>query len=111
MVKISIATVRSLINHLSYPVDNNSTKVNISRDRLLKHIGLTESQLNQEQQLINSVTYDALFSFAQGLLENNQIGFEFGKTISPDRWGILGYIAFTAPTLKIALAKQKNIKL
>ncbi len=109
MAKISIATVRALINYLSKPNTHPSNKFNgICRTKLLAEIGISELQLNQTTQLIESAKYEALFTFAEHELQRKNIGFEFGKTITADRWGILGYIAFTSPTLKMALIKQRK---
>jgi len=106
MAKVSIATIRSLVNYLNS--SNHSNKQGIDRTILLAEINLSEMQLNQTQQLINSLYYENLFLFAQQKLMNEHIGFEFGQNISADRWGILGYIAFTSPTLKVALEKQRK---
>ena len=109
MAKISIATVRALINYLSGPNHLSSVKPkNICRSTLLTITGLDELQLNQSMQLIDSAKYEALFTFAQSELQSSTIGFEFGKAITVDRWGILGYIAFTSPTLESALVKQRK---
>jgi len=107
MAKISVATVRALINFLSTPNNSSSSQLGIiCRTQLLAEIDLTELQLNQSTQLIDSAKYEALFSLAERKLKHTSIGFDFGKAISIDRWGILGYIAFTSPTLKAALSKQ-----
>lgn len=109
MAKIAIATVRALINFLSK--QNNSANLafkSISRAQLLAKINLTELQLNQSSQVVDSTKYESLFTFAEQELGNKKIGFEFGQAITIDRWGILGYIAFTSPTLKTALAKQRK---
>ena len=109
MAKISIATVRALINYLSKPSTSScDTYLGISRTTLLAKIGVSELQLNQSTQLIESAKYETLFAFAERELQRKNIGFEFGKTITADRWGILGYIAFTSPTLKVALIKQRK---
>jgi AraC-like DNA-binding protein len=111
MAQISIATVRALINFLSDPsylldrqVDTNS------RTQLLDVANLTESQLTHSSLLIDSAKYEALFTYAEQTFQLNTLGFDFGKTISADRWGILGYIAYTSPTLKVALAKQRKFQ-
>lgn len=109
MAKISIATVRALINFLSEP--NNSPcfdSTPISRTKLLAELGLSELHLNQSIQLIDSSKYEVLFFFAERELHSNSVGFDFGKAITIDRWGILGYIAFTPPTLNMALTKQRK---
>ena len=109
MAKISVATVRALINFLSESSKLTAPKLEgICRARLLAEIDLTELQLNQSSQLIDSAKYEALFSLAERTLKNTSVGFDFGKAISIDRWGILGYIAFTSPTLKAALIKQRK---
>jgi len=109
MAKISTATVRALINFLSNSCTSPTIKTGkICRTKLLAEIDITELQLNHSTQLVNSAKYEALFTFAEHELQSKSIGFEFGKSISADRWGILGYIAFTSPTLKIALAKQRK---
>jgi AraC-like DNA-binding protein len=107
MAKISIATIRSLVNYLSNSTlaASNDYK-NICRDKLLAEINISELQLNQNTQLIDSTKYEALYSLAEREIERKDIGFEFGKSITADRWGILGYIAFTSATLKDALSKQ-----
>ncbi len=109
MAKISIATVRALVNFLSKPSNDSALPLKgVSRAQLLAEINLTESALNQSIQVIDSTKYEALFTFAERVLQNRNIGFDFGKAISIDRWGVLGYIAFTSPTLNIALAKQRK---
>ncbi len=106
MAKVSIATIRSLVNYLNS--SSHLKKQKIDRALLLAEINLSELQINQTEHLINSSYYEKLFSFAQQKLLNSHIGFEFGQNISADRWGILGYIAFTSPTLKVALEKQRK---
>ena len=100
MTNISLDTVQSLVNYL--------TVNGIKRDVILAKIGLTEQKLNQSNQFINACDYELLYQLAEQEIPFRNIGFEFGKTIDPDRWGILGYIAFTAPTLKAALVNQRN---
>ena len=58
--------------------------------------------------MIDTSTYELLYQLAEQNLACKNIGFEFGKLIEPDRWGILGYIAFTSPTLKAALNNQRK---
>ena len=115
MAKISMATVRALINYLRQ--QNTSTVEQESAaeqdnsfccTKLLASIGLNELALNQSSLLIDSTKYETIFSFAERELNLTHIGFEFGKTITADRWGILGYIAVTSPTLKMALQKQRK---
>ena len=109
MAKISIATVRALINYLSKPSTSSSDEYRgISRNKLLSEIDISELQLNHSTQLVESAKYESLFNFAERELQRKSIGFEFGKTITADRWGILGYIAFTSPTLRVALTKQRK---
>ncbi len=98
MPQISLSTLRSLVNFL--------TKKGIAHELLLQQISLTVNQLENSQDLIDCQKYEALFTLAESSLAIKNIGFEFGQQIAADRWGILGYIAFTAPTLKTALACQ-----
>jgi AraC-like DNA-binding protein len=100
MPKIALSTVKSLINFL--------TTEGISRELMLSKAALTEQQLNQSNDLIDTSTYELLYQLAEENLPFKNIGFEFGKLIEPDRWGILGYIAFTSPTLKAALNNQRK---
>jgi len=109
MAKISIATVRALVNFLSKLSNSSPLQLKgVSRAQLLAEINLSEFELNQSIRVIDSTKYEALFSLAERTLQNKSIGFDFGKVISIDRWGILSYIAFTSPTLKVALAKQRK---
>jgi len=109
MAKISIATLRALINFLSKPdllsIDNAESN---SRSKLLTEINISELQLKQSTQLVDSAKYEAIFAFAEREMNCTNIGFDFGKAITADRWGILGYIAFTSPTLKAALTQQRK---
>ena len=102
MTNISLDTLRSLINFL--------TKKGLNRTELLSCVNLTELALNTHTttNLINSDAHEALYVLAQHYLKDNEIGFEFGKTIEADRWGLLSYLAFTSPTLKVALEHQKK---
>ena len=109
MAKISIATVRALINFLTSPQQlNNLENKNLCRAQLLAELNLNEQQLKQSTHLVDSSKYEALFTIAEQTLENKKVGFDFGKAISADRWGILGYIAITSPSLKVALEKQRQ---
>lgn len=103
MSEISSATVRALINFLCADKENS-----LNKEGLLAHIDVSEELIYKGQGLLESTIYDEVFSFAVQKLNRNNIGFEFGQTISPDRWGILGYIAFTSPTLHQALTKQRK---
>lgn len=100
MPQITLDTVKSLVNFL--------TVQGVNRDQLLQRVHVTEQQLNKSNQMINTLDYESLYQFAQAELHNNSIGFEFGQQIEPDRWGILGYIAYTAPTIKTALLNQRK---
>jgi len=109
MAKIGIATVRALINFLSKENGFDTLPFeSISRSHLLDEINLTELQLNQSNHVVESEKYEALFIFAEQKTQQKNIGFEFGKAITADRWGILGYIAFTSSTLQTALVKQRK---
>jgi AraC-like DNA-binding protein len=100
MAKIALDTVKSLLNHL--------TLKGLDREQMLVTVGLSEQQLNQSDLLLDTSLYESLYQLAQTQLASQTVGFEFGQTIEPDRWGILGYIAFTAPTLAAALANQRK---
>ena len=103
MTTVSLATVRALVNYLS-AIDNKK----IQRSHLLNTLDLTEPELNQTQKSITSSDYENLFILAEKALNDLKIGFDFGREITPDRWGILGYIAFTSPTLEEALISQRK---
>ena len=100
MAKVSMNTVRSLINYLSIQ--------GITRELLLQKIELNEAKLNDSQCFMDTKFYEALFQLAEVELNDKTIGFKFGQAIEADRWGLLGYIAFTSPTLKSALEKQRK---
>ncbi len=100
MPKIALNTVKSLINYLS--------SVGVERELILSETNLTEQRLNQSNDLISTSVYESLYDFAEQRLPYKNIGFEFGQLIEPDRWGILGYIAYTSPTLKAALENQRK---
>ncbi|MBL4909342.1 MAG: AraC family transcriptional regulator ligand-binding domain-containing protein [Alteromonadaceae bacterium] len=100
MHKIALDTVKSLANYL--------TMKGIDRKLILSKINLTETQLNQSNQLINTTIYEDLYKIANDKLTIKNIGFEFGQLITPDRWSILGYIVYTSPTLKNALINQRK---
>lgn len=107
MAKIAIATLRALINYLTKN-DLYANKPNkLFRSNILSHLDISEEKLSQCKLLVDSELYEKLFILAEKTF-HHEIGFEFGKTITPDRWGILGYIAFTSPTLKIALQQQRK---
>lgn len=107
MAKISIATLRALVNYLSKNDLYRDKPTRLCRSELLSLIDISETDLNQSTLLVDSNKYEKIFALAEQTLQH-EIGFEFGKTITPDRWGILGYIAFTSPTLKIALQQQRK---
>ncbi|UAA40042.1 AraC family transcriptional regulator ligand-binding domain-containing protein [Paraneptunicella aestuarii] len=100
MPKIALDTVRSLINYLSVK--------GIDRDILLAKTGLSEKQLNQSGELVSTTIYESLYQLAENKLQCKTIGFDFGKVIEPDRWGVLGYIAYTAQSVKSALENQRK---
>ncbi len=100
MPNIALDTVRSLVNYLSLQ--------GLERAELLNEVDLSESQLRESGQLIPTGVYDQLFTMAQTKLNNPMLGFEFGQQIEPDRWGVLGYIAYTSPTFAEALASQRK---
>ena len=100
VTKISLDTVKSLINYL--------TQCGLDRDSLLHNAKLSEMELNQSGKLINTSVYESLYQHAQFELNSQTIGFEFGKTIEPDRWGVLGYITFLSPTLKETLINHQK---
>lgn len=95
-------TVRSLVNFLSGQ--------GLSRDELLRVVALSESELNQTGELIDTAQYETLYQYAEQQLGRKTIGFEFGQSIDADRWGILGYIAFTSPNIQIALDHQRHFQ-
>ncbi len=100
MPKIALDTLRSLVNNLS--------EKGLPRDQVLAHVGCSEQQLSQSGELIDTSVYESLYNFAERHLNNKSIGFEFGQVIEPDRWGVLGYIAFTAASVKAAMEKQRQ---
>jgi len=100
MPKIALDTVRSLINYLS--------DVGLDRENLLQHINIAEGELNQSQQLISIERYEKLYGYVDQFTDIQNIGFEFGQAIEADRWGILGYIAFTSPDLISAIESQRR---
>jgi len=109
MANISIDTIRALINFLT--VEKTVSGV-ISRQQLLDHIKTSEQQLLQNRQLVASELYESLFIFAQQKCSDKKVasmlGFKFGQAISPERWGILGYIAYTSNNLYDALQNQRK---
>ncbi len=109
MANISIDTIRALINFLTVEKTVNN---DISRQELLEYIAMNEQQLLQNRQLVASELYESLFIFAQQKCSNKKIastlGFKFGQAISPERWGILGYIAYTSNNLHDALQNQRK---
>jgi len=98
MPTTSLDKVKSLINYL--------TVMGVKRSVILDKVGLTESELNQSNQMVKSCGYENLYLLAEQETGSKAIGFEFGQVVEPDRWGILGYIVYTAPTLKAALINQ-----
>jgi AraC-like DNA-binding protein len=103
MSTVSLDAVKSLIHFLS--------KNGIPRDKSLSIVELDESQLHRSRVLIDSSHYEALYKFAadeylKGRFKIRNIGFEFGKVISPDRWGLITQIAFSSPNLEAALKHQ-----
>lgn len=100
MPKIALDTLRSLLNHLIVQ--------GLSKEHILAHLGLSESQLSQSGELVDIKLYESLYAFAERHLNSKTIGFDLGKGIEADRWGTLGYIAFTAPSIKAALACQRR---
>lgn len=109
MAKISIATIRALINFLSNPnISYFEQSEKICRNKLLAEINISELQLKQGTLLVESAKYEKLFMLAEHEFQHKTIGFEFGKMITADRWGILGYIAFTSASFNVALQKQRK---
>jgi len=100
MPTIALDTVKSLANYL--------TAQGLDRPLILDCIQLSEAELNQSRQLIDAQHYESLFRLAEQQLGRNTIGFEFGQTIEADRWGILGYIAFTSASFREASSKQQK---
>jgi AraC-like DNA-binding protein len=100
MASIALDAVRSLVNYLSAQ--------GIARAQLLNAINMSEEQLRQSGQLIATPVYDTLFELGETQLHNPMLGFEFGQHIEPDRWGVLGYIAYTASSLAEALGSQRK---
>jgi len=100
MSTISLNAVKSLIHFLN--------KKGINREKLLSIAEIEESQFKLSRVLIDASHYEALYNYAEGeYLKGNlaiqNIGFEFGKLISPDRWGLITQIAFSSPNLESAL--------
>jgi len=100
MATISLDVVKSLVNYL--------TIKGIDRQSLLNAIDTSEQQLNQSGELIDANCYEALYQLAEQQLGSTHIGFDFGQIIEADRWGLLGYIAFTSPSPKAAIANQRK---
>lgn len=100
MLKISLDTVKSLINYLK--------SLGLDRQTLLSVSKQTEQSLNVASHLIDASHYEKLLEHAETNLDNKSIGFEFGQHIEADRWGVLGYIAYTSETLKDALLSQQK---
>jgi AraC-like DNA-binding protein len=99
MVNISSNAVYSFINYLHI--------LGIERTQCFELINLTEQKLNQ-QKLVDIKHYQALYSHANGLLNIKNLGFKYGQHIHTDRWGVLGQIVFTSPTIEVALANQRR---
>jgi AraC-like DNA-binding protein len=100
MTKISLDTIRSLINYL--------TLQGADKTRILSLLQLGDENLNQSRQLVDSNVYQKLFEFGEQLIADPQLGFHFGQQIEAERWGVLGHIAFTSATLADAVAKQRQ---
>lgn len=100
MASITLDAVRSLVNYLSAK--------GLDRAELLSTANLSEEQLRQSGQLVATTVYDKLFELGEAKLHNTMLGFEFGQHIEPDRWGVIGYIAYTATTLAEALSSQRK---
>ncbi|BFM17355.1 AraC family transcriptional regulator [Maricurvus nonylphenolicus] len=100
MASIALDAVRSLVNYLSAR--------GMDRQQLLSTINVSEEQLCQTGQLMPTSVYDQLFELGEKQLNNPMLGFEFGQDIEPDRWGVLGYIAYTASTLAEAQGSQRK---
>ena len=98
MPQTSLDKVKSLVNYLSVQ--------GIERSLILSKLGLTDQQLNESNKLVDTREYEQLYLLAEQQLSTKMIGFEFGQTIEPDRWGVLGYIVHTAPSLQAALECQ-----
>ena len=101
MSNVSLNAVKSLIHFLS--------KQGISRNKLFSVAGLQESHCQVSRALIDTAHYEALYLFAEneyllGNLKLRNIGFEFGKQISSDRWGLITHIVFCSPNLESALS-------
>lgn len=99
MVNISNNAVYSFINFLHI--------LGIKRSQCLALINLTEQQLNQ-QKLVDIAHYQALYRYASNALNVKNLGFQYGQHMHTDRWGVLGQIVFTSPTIEIALANQRR---
>lgn len=96
--KIAVQPVRSFINY--------AERVGLPRDRLLAVSSLSEGQLNDSRLLLDVHRFEAILSFASEAMGDSIIGFNWGKQFEPDRWGILGMVALTCPSMSSALDAQ-----
>ncbi|TKB45734.1 AraC family transcriptional regulator [Thalassotalea mangrovi] len=98
MLKVSSHSVRALVVYLSH--------LGLPLRQSLDLVGLDKASLFNEHSLLSTDVLEALYNHAESVLGLNDIGFNFGQSIEPDRWSTLGYIAYTAPTLNRALQQQ-----
>ncbi|WP_394174740.1 AraC family transcriptional regulator [Thalassotalea litorea] len=98
MIKVSSHSIRALVVYLSH--------LGVPLRQSLDLVGLDKAALFNEHSLLSTNVLESLYDFAEKNLGLQDVGFNFGQTIEPDRWSTLGYIAFTAPTLQKALQQQ-----
>ena len=100
MAKIALTTVKALVNFLQHQ--------GIPKQPLQELLNVDDGQLHRADALIEAEYYDSLLTYAEHYLQRPCIGFECGQYIGVERWGLLGYIAATAPTLAHALTQQSK---
>lgn len=98
MIKVSSHSIRALVVYLSH--------LGVPLRQSLDLVGLDKASLFNEHSLLSTDVLESLYEHAEKKLGIKDLGFNFGQTIEPDRWSTLGYIAYTAPTLKRALEQQ-----
>jgi len=96
--KIAAPVLRSLVNY--------GERRGLNRNDLISVASVSEAQLNDGRLLVDVARYEAVYQYLEEALESTTVGFEFGQHFEADRWGVLGYLAITAPNLMGAMAVQ-----
>lgn len=108
LITISTDTVRSFVSFLRLK-GLNTEDLELERLKLDRDFNFRGDLASQSMDHVVDIDiYEALIRYADSKLQNTCLGFEFGQCMDAERWGILGYISYTAPTFQVVLEKQQK---